>query len=243
LAGALGATSAPTLRIIPDERTNALFVSGTDEEIEQIESFLELIDSNELPPLLTERVPRTIPVLYANVHNVADTIRELYKDYLTDPAARQRNDDRREGDRSDDRRESRDRDRDAQSRSGGRSSSGRSLGVRLTLAVDEQASQLIVSCNEPLFRQISTLVEERDEAARESQPSVEMIRLPSAGPAQAAAVLQTLQALSPKVSVTEIPDPRSAAPATSSRSTSSRSTSSASQRYDRYDRGGSNRSR
>jgi hypothetical protein len=93
---------------------------------------------------------------------------------------------------------------------------------------------------EQLHRVELGLVRERDEAARESRPSVEMIRLPSAGPAQAAAVLQTLQALSPKVSVTQIPQPgTTAAPAPS------RPAPALSPRFDRerYERERSDRDR
>jgi hypothetical protein len=144
-------------------------------------------------------------VQYANALDVANAIRELYKDFLVDPNARARDD--RDRNRDDARDSRRDDERRISSPSDVRGTSGRPVGIRLTLAVDEQANQLIVSCNEPLFRQISALVRERDEAARASQPTVEFIQLPSAAPPQAAAVLQALQAISPNVTVTQSPVP------------------------------------
>jgi type II secretory pathway component GspD/PulD (secretin) len=194
--------AAPSLRVIPDTRTNALFVSGTKEQIAQAENFLDLIDAAELPQLLSDRVPRVIPVQYADVNEVADTIRELYKDYLADPNARSR-DERR--DRDEGRSGNRDDRREEQPPSG-RGPAGRPLGIRLTLAVDEQSRELIVSCSEPLYRQISELVKQRDEAALASRPAVQFIQLPGGSP-QTAAVLQSLQAISPSITVTQTPAP------------------------------------
>jgi hypothetical protein len=53
----------------------------------------------------------------------------------------------------------------------------RPTGIRLTLAVDTQANELIVSCNETLFRQIRVLVEQRDVAAAQVQPQIRVIQL------------------------------------------------------------------
>jgi hypothetical protein len=194
--------TAPTLRVIPDARTNALFVSGTPEQVSQAEHFLELIDASELPQLLSDRVPRTIPVQYADVNEVANTIRELYKDYLADPSARSR-DERR--DRDDDRR-GEDERREEPPPSTNRGSLGRPVGIRLTLAVDAAARELIVSCSEPLYRQLSELVKQRDEAALASRPAVQFVQLPGASP-QTAAMLQSLQAISPSITVTQTPAP------------------------------------
>ena len=78
------------MRIIPDSRTNALFISGPESKIDQAERFLKLLDTSELPPSMRDRVPRTIPVEHADVNAVADMVRELYKDYMEDPNARRR---------------------------------------------------------------------------------------------------------------------------------------------------------
>jgi type II secretory pathway component GspD/PulD (secretin) len=197
--------TGPSLRIVPDARTNALFVSGMKEQVDQVESFLELLDTTESPNLLSDRIPRTIPVQYARAADVANALRELYKDFLVDPNARQR--DERDRGRDESRDYQRDGERRIPSPSDVRGTSGRPVGIRLTLAVDEQANELIVSCNEPLFRQISALVKERDEAARSSQPTIGFVQLPGAAPPQAAAVLQALQAMSPNVTVTQSPVP------------------------------------
>jgi hypothetical protein len=196
--------TAPTLRIIPDARTNALFVSGGAEQVEQAEHFLELIDAAELPQLLSDRVPRTIPVLYADVNEVANTIRELYKDYLADPNARSR--DERRGRDDDDRRSDDQRREEPPPPTPGRGSLGRPVGIRLTLAVDTRARELIVSCSEPLYRQLSELVKQRDEAALASRPAVQFVQLPGASP-QTAAMLQSLQAISPSITVLQTPAP------------------------------------
>ncbi len=87
-----------TVRLIPDSRTNAIFISGPESKIQEAERFLELLDTNELPQSLRDRLPRTIAVQHADVNEVATMVRELYKDYLEDPNARRR-DERRGDDR------------------------------------------------------------------------------------------------------------------------------------------------
>src|SRR5690606_31601219 len=101
-----------------------------------VEQFLKILDTSELPGSLRARVPRTIDVLYADVNEIAAMIREIYKDFLEDPAASQRN---------------RDRGNPLAAMFGGggavstNNDTSRPAGIRLTLAVDARTNQLIVS--------------------------------------------------------------------------------------------------
>lgn len=157
-----------SLRIIPDSRTNSLFVSGPPDKIDAAGKFLEMLDTLELPESLRDRVPRAIPVRYADVAAVADMVRELFKDYMEDPLAAlrdSRRQDRRDGDEG---RRAASASLDAQR--------GKSPGIRLTLSVDTRTNELLVSCSETLFRQISELVAERDKAAYATRPTIRVIR-------------------------------------------------------------------
>ena len=183
----------PVMRIIPDTRTNALFISGTDQELDQAERFLEFLDTTELPESMRDRVPRAIPVKHADLNAVAEMIRELYKDFMVDPAAqmemRRRDEDRRDDDER--------RVLVSQSSSSGQKGL-RPPGIRLTLAVDTNTSELLVSCNEHLFEQIKEVVEARDAAAFESRPQMRIVELENIG---AAEMGMALDELSPRISV------------------------------------------
>jgi Bacterial type II/III secretion system short domain len=178
-----------SVRIIPDSRTNALFISGPESKIKEADKFLELLDTNELPQSLRDRVPRTIPVEHADASQVAGMIRELYKDYMEDP------NDRRQERRDDPRDADSQRIRVDVQREG---DTPQKLGIRLTLAVDTQASELIVSCNDSLFQQIQELVKSRDQAALDSQPQIQIVILQ---PETTQSIAESLNSLSGKINV------------------------------------------
>ena len=179
-----------TLQIIPDKRTNALFVSGPQAQVDAAENFLEFLDRTELPESLRDRIPRSIPVRHASVEAIAEMVRELYKDYLEDPNERLR-ESRRNGGNNDE-------ERQIQIIPDTSAEGVRPPGIRLTVAVDTQASELLVSCNETLFEQIRELVTERDQVAYDLRPSIRVIGLRETTPQQ---VLAPLGRLLPRVTV------------------------------------------
>ncbi|MBL6707430.1 MAG: hypothetical protein ISQ06_15070, partial [Planctomycetaceae bacterium] len=66
-----------TLRIIPDVRSNSLFVSGPPHQIDEVEDVLRILDASELPEQLRDRAPRYIAVKHAQVDEVAEIIRDV----------------------------------------------------------------------------------------------------------------------------------------------------------------------
>lgn len=222
--------TAPPLRIIPEPRTNALFVSGPAAQVDQIQSLLDIIDAVDLPESYRERVPHTILVRHADVNEVADMLRELYKDHLTDPAAQRREDERRS--RDSDRGSDRDREQSDQQRSGGpqRGNATPSPGVRMTLAVDARTSELIVACDEVLFREVQSIVQQRDQAARETQPTTQLLPIRATMPAE---LVDILQDLSPKIEAEVVGELQSFGDSRRSSGSSSRYSRSS----DRSDRG------
>ncbi len=185
----------PVTRIVPDARTNSLFVSGPEAQLTLAENFLKFLDTTELPESLRDRVPRSIPVRYANVNDVAVMIRELYQDFMVDPVAQEQSrqrDDRSEGN-----------DELAQVVATRAKSQGlRPIGIQLTLAVDEVANTLLVSCNDQLFEQISRLVEQRDAAARDSRPVSRVVQL---SPGTVSQVREALGGISESIQVQDAP--------------------------------------
>jgi type II secretory pathway component GspD/PulD (secretin) len=177
--------SATTLRIIPDTRSNSLFVTGPPHLVNECEEMLKILDASELPEQLRERAPRYIVVKHADIADVADIIGDVYKEEMTPPQQRQ------------------------QQRGGGGGgnplaalmgggSGGAAAKVKLTLGVDSRTSRLIVSASEPLFNQIKEMVEDLDEAALIARRTIRVVPLENAN---TAILQQTLGSLMPRVHV------------------------------------------
>lgn len=185
-----------TLRIIPDVRSNSLFVSGPPHQIDEVEDVLRILDASELPEQLRDRAPRYIAVNHAHVDEVAEIIRDVFKEELTPPQPVQ------------------------QQRGGGGNPLAALMGggaggasapkVQMTLGIDYQNSRLYVSCNEPMFQQVSEMVQEIDAAALNARRAIRVVPLQHASSAM---IQQTIGSLLPRVKV-------------SSSSTSSRASSS-----------------
>ena len=72
MAGLSGLGSGPQpLRIIPEVRSNALFVTGPSLQVKQVSDFLKVLDAADLPESYRDRVPRFLPVRFADVNEVA----------------------------------------------------------------------------------------------------------------------------------------------------------------------------
>ena len=183
------------LRIIPETRANALFVSGPADQVADVESVLKILDAAELPEQLRTRAPRYITVEHADVNEVAQIVRDVYKEELTSS--------RRSGGNS------------AQGASnpfamlmgGGGGSRGRSSrggggggsgGVKMTLGVDTRTSALVISASDSLFRQVEALVTTLDKAALEARRTVRIVTLQNTN---SSAIQQAVQALLPKTTV------------------------------------------
>lgn len=174
-----------SLRIVTDLRSNSLWVSGPPDKIAEIEAVLQLLDARELPQSLRDRLPRSIPVEYADIDEVAEVVENVFKDAMASE----------------------------QQQMGGRNfnplamlmgqapqggGGNRQRGPELTLGIDRRTSHLIVSCNDNLFRQVEQLVQTMDQRAREARQTVRVVQLPTADPAL---VSSTLTSLMPKVTV------------------------------------------
>lgn len=184
-----------TLRIVPDIRSNSLFVAGPPQSVDMVEELLDVLDEDELPDSLRDRRPGTIPVEYADVDDVADIVREVYRDYMVDTRQQQ-------GGRGAN-------PLQMLMQQGGNQRSGRgrqqSDDARLTLSVDNRTSQLIVSANDALFREIQALVTRLDEDARLAKPTTRIVPLQYA---DTIVVQNALTSLIPKVHVGGTPSRR-----------------------------------
>jgi type II secretory pathway component GspD/PulD (secretin) len=174
--------NSTSLRIIPETRLNALFVTGPNYLVAEVEQFLKVLDASELPDSLRDRLPRQIPVEHADVNEVYNIVSDVYKDYLSSGRSQNGNN----------------AVNPFAAMMGGQNTNTAPQLAKLTLGVDERTSQLIVSAGDSLFREIEQLVGSVDQSAKDANKTVRVVRLESADPIL---VQQTLQSLLPKVKV------------------------------------------
>ena len=70
------------LIIVPEERANALYVSGTPADLRELEEVLELVDAVERPDAARDRTPRSIAVRHADLGQVYEVVTSVYSDKL-----------------------------------------------------------------------------------------------------------------------------------------------------------------
>ncbi len=175
-----------SLRIIAEPRLNALFVTGPESQIGEIENVLKILDAGELPESMRDRVPRRIELEYSDANQVAAIIRDVFQDYLEKPAAEGG---RRGGGNP-----------FAAMLGGGSGNSTPTPGkdLKMTLGVDAQTNAIIVSASEPLFQQVSSMVESIEEAAKDARQVVRVVQIDRA---TAPLVQQSLGSLFGKITV------------------------------------------
>lgn len=170
-----------TLRIIPDPRSNSLFVTGPQAAVEEAEGFLEVLDSNNIPESLRDMQPRRIEVEYAEIDDIATMVNETFKPYMEPAGGRQQ------------------QNNPLAQMFGGGGGNGKSnepQGVQMTVAVDRQTSSLVVSSSEALFTKVQEMVKQSDEAAKKSNRTIRVVQLKNS---DASVIQQSLSSLFPRV--------------------------------------------
>ena len=170
-----------TLRIIPDPRSNSLFVTGPQASVEEAEGFLEVLDSNNIPESLRDMQPRRIEVEYAEIDDIATMVNETFKPYMEPAGGRQQ------------------QNNPLAQMFGGGGSSGKGnepQGVQMTVAVDRQTSSLVVSSSEALFTKVQEMVKQSDDAAKKSNRTIRVVQLKNS---DATVIQQSLSSLFPRV--------------------------------------------
>jgi type II secretory pathway component GspD/PulD (secretin)/Spy/CpxP family protein refolding chaperone len=171
-----------TLRIIPDPRSNSLFVTGPQSLVDEAEKLLEVLDSNDIPESLRDMQPRRIEVVYADIDEIATMVSDTFKPYMEPAGGRgQQNNPL------------------AAMFGGGGGGNGRGSepqGVQMTLAVDRQTSALIVSSSEAIYEKVRSMVEELDESSRRANRTIRVVQLQHA---DASAIQGSLISLFPRV--------------------------------------------
>ena len=177
-------SSGSPLRIIAEPRSNALYVSGTDQQLKQIEEMLRVLDSAELPETLKDRVPRPIVVQHTDVMKVKSIVEDVYKEQLEgeNPLAAAAGGGSRGGGGG----------FNPLAMLMGGAGGGKKKGIEMTISADTQTNTLIVSAADPLFRQVEALVKSVDQMAYDAQPTVQVVNLKTGNSAVVQSALQSL---------------------------------------------------
>lgn len=190
MTGLANLATSNALRIVPEVRSNALYVSGPSDLVRQVEDVLKVLDASELPESMRDRVPRMIPVEHADVDEVSGIIENVYKDYMTAPAAIPGGGGGSGGGFNP--------LAMLMAAGGGGGDAKQKRGIRLTLGVDRRTNSIVVSADESLFRQVEALVKKLDQAALEANRT---IRVVTVNQANSHLVQQALGSLMGKVRV------------------------------------------
>jgi hypothetical protein len=184
--------SDSTLRIIPEPRSNALFVSGSDDQIRQIEDVLKILDASELPESLRDRTPRMIPVEHADVNAVAEIVKDVFREELEGQQSAMSG-------RSSGSSRGGDFNPIAMMMGGALGAAGgRGRKIEMTLGVDTRTNTLVVAASDPIFQRVQTLVRSLDSSALEAKETVRVMPLDNAN---SAVVSQALGAIIGRVKV------------------------------------------
>lgn len=183
LTGLSGIGANPqTLRIIPDPRSNSLFVTGPQSLVDEAEKLLEVLDSNDIPESLRDMQPRRLEVQHADIDEVATIVNDVFKPYMEPAGGRQQNNPL------------------AAMFGGGGGGNGRGgsepQGVQMTVGVERQTSTLIVSSSEALFEKVRSLVQEMDTSAKTANRTIRVVQLQHA---DATMITNSLTSLFPRI--------------------------------------------
>ncbi len=180
--GGLG-SDPMTMQIIPDVRSNSLFISGTDSMLRDVREVLRILDSDEIPESLRDMRPRTIVIEYGDIDAIASIVRDVYKPLMEPPAGNNNG------------------------RGGGQNPLAALMGggggneaerIKMTLGVDRQTSSLIVSSSEDVFNGVRDMVKTLDENARSANRMISVVQLKNA---DAAMIQSSVSTLLPRVTV------------------------------------------
>ncbi|MFN0055348.1 MAG: secretin N-terminal domain-containing protein [Planctomycetales bacterium] len=159
-------------RFIVDADSNSILALGADaEQLRTIEELLELYDVPETPQSHVVRVTRLVPVKNGQVRQIAETIREVYKDLLgaSDSASGS-------GQR---RRWLEPTFAVAYGGKGGQAAGETIVRYKgqLSIGVDEGSSSVVVSAPEALLQSIEETIQALDEASLATRPRIQVVRI------------------------------------------------------------------
>ncbi len=140
-----GVFTSANVDIVPDARLNALIVHAKPADLDTIEQLLKVLDQQSGPEdVEAEAEARLIPVYNAPAQQIANIVQQLYQDRMTGPGAVMS-------------------PQDMMRMLKGGPNTEQSI-QKMSVAVDSDNNNLIVRAPDPLFEEVSLLVERLDQS-------------------------------------------------------------------------------
>ena len=158
--------------VIPDERLNRIFAFGSRNDLERIESHLEIIDREDsIAELKTHGMPRAVILQHARAEAVERVIRDAYAGRIAANASERADTARAsQQDRSTDNNARSEREQDPPSKP--QETPPASDETKMTLAVDSEANAIVITAPNQLAEQVESLAQRID---RESVKTVKVV--------------------------------------------------------------------
>jgi type II secretory pathway component GspD/PulD (secretin) len=189
--GGSGGSSSGPVTMTPDARLNAIVCYGKPVDLDLVEQLLKVVDQPNSPEdVQTNGKPRFIPVQFADVEEIAATVKQLYASRIAADANQPRQPSPEEFIRA---------LRGGGGGRGGSSTAKKSEEQKMTIGVDKRSNSIIVAAPDPLFQEIELLVKQLDIASSNSDEAVQVVSLKGANPSLVEKALSSLVGENAKV--------------------------------------------
>ncbi|MCA9263397.1 MAG: hypothetical protein KDA60_06090 [Planctomycetales bacterium] len=195
LFGSLAELSSVTptgpIQITPDVRLNAIVIRAAPIDVELATQLLKVIDQESSPEnVQVTPPPRLIPVFNADVADVEQVVKDVFKYRLEAPntgGGGGGNDRGDRGGRPDFRQFMFGRNSGGDNNGGNNGNNGGGTPQQpkepdMTIGTDPKSNSLVVSAPDPLFKQVEALVKQLDEVATESSEITRVVTVSGANP-------------------------------------------------------------
>ncbi len=170
---------AGSITVVADSRLNRLIVQGTASDVEQVESYLKIIDKdNSITSIETYGTSHVIELVYSRANEVADVIRSAYEGRVAGSApgvGQGQPGGTQSGQRPAPPSAKQSTDKKSTSKKELVVQPAKTLESQMTIAVHEPSNSLIVTAPGHLFREVEQLAKAID--AR-SQKAVRLVKIP-----------------------------------------------------------------
>ena len=151
------------VKIIPDQRLNALLVQANRTDLDNMEQVLKILDLKESPEdIAVAPKPRMIPVKNTRAQEVAEVVKQVYADRMVESTSANR------------------QPMMPWFMMGRRQQTPTKPGddvAKIAVGVDSRTNSLIVAATDPLFEEVKQLVDQLDVAAAEQEQTVRVVAL------------------------------------------------------------------
>lgn len=169
---------AGSITVVADSRLNRLIVQGTASDVEQVESYLKIIDKDSsITSIETYGTSHVIELVYSQASEVADVIRSAYEGRVAGGASgvkQGQSGGAKPGQRPAPQSEKQDNDKKS-SKKELVAQPAKTLESQMTIAVHESSNSLIVTAPDHLFHEVEQLAKAID---TRSQKAVRLVRIP-----------------------------------------------------------------